>query len=372
MSTLDEVATLAGVSKSTVCRVIRQTGYVHPDTVKVVRAAINQAKYEPPALRAKRALQRGASAETPMEQDRQLSAYALIVPQIAGRLYLSLLAGFESAAQERYRQAFVCNTHNNVFRQGNELLQLIQKRVNGVAIVPVAETPTPPTHIEALQSAGIPVVLLHRDVEGANCPLIALPLEEVGYTAGRAFLDHGHKRVALVTVPDGPSSAPHRRGLQRALEEAGLALSPSLIQCCPPMASLTVSEGEAAASAALDRLLAMPDHQRPTAIYATNDLIAELLYLQLLGRGISVPGDISVVGFGSQERFGAAAGRLTSVVVDERSVGRLAVEYLEQVASDRSAGFVEDRLMQNVQISLSKGVTLGPCREYDCVLGLYI
>lgn len=372
MSTLDQVAALAGVSKSTVCRVIHQQGYVHPDTARVVRAAIDEAKYEPPALKAKREAKRGPRAEVAGDQGRALRAYALIVPQMAGGLYVSLLAGFEAAAQQRYRQAFVCNTHNDVFRQGNELLQLIQKRVSGVAIVPVAEVPTPTAHIEAMQSAGIPVVLLHRDIEGATCPLIALPLEEVGYTAGRAILEQGHQRVALMTVPDGPSSAPHRRGLQRALEEAGSTLPPSLIQCCPSMALLTMSEAEAAVSAALDRLLALPERQCPTAIYATNDLIAELLYLELLRRGVRVPIDISIVGFGSRERIGAATARLTSVVVDEMSVGRLAIDYLEQVASDRGAGFAEDRLVQNVPISIHRGSTLGACREYNCILGLYI
>lgn len=359
MSTLDEVATLAGVSKSTVCRVIHQRGYVHPDTVRVVRAALDHTRYQPPSLKAGKMSRADATAGP----SRSLCAYALVVPQIAGGLYLSLLSGFEAAAHERYRQSFVCNTQNNVYRQSHELLQLIQKRVSGVAIVPVAEVPTPPAHIQALQSAGIPVVLLHRDVEGVNCPLVALPLEQVGYDAGQAIVAHGHRRVALVTVAQGPSSAPHRRGLQRAMEQAGLALPEELIQICTSMASGPSPDTEASVAAALDRLWALPTERRPTAIYATNDLIAETLYLQLLSRNCRVPHDVSIVGFGSRERLGAVAGRLTSVVVDEMSVGRLAVEFLERVAADRGAGFGTERLTQDVPIGLFDGTTLGPPRE---------
>src|SRR5690606_30634873 len=100
-------------------------------------------------------------------------------PEISGDLYTSLLRGFEAAAQAQYHQMIVCNTGDNVFKQGDDILQLIHKKVSGVAMVPVASSVTPVSHIEVLQSAGIPVVLLHRDVPSVTAPLVAIPLEEV-------------------------------------------------------------------------------------------------------------------------------------------------------------------------------------------------
>lgn len=350
MSTLDEVATLAGVSKATVSRVINQRGNVHPDTVRAVRAALSRTRYEPPLFKTGRP----SAGEGARESKPALSVYALVVPEIAGGLYVSLLGGFEAAANERYRQSLVCNTNNNVFKQGHELLQLLHKRVAGVAVVPVGGAPTPVTHIEALQADGIPVVLLHRDVAGADCPLIALPLEQVAYAAGRAILDKGHRRAALMTMPPGPSSDLHLSGLRRALEESGLPLPSALIKYCAALVPYVHVEAEASVSRAIDELLALPVEQRPTALYATNDTLAELVYMQLLNRGLHVPGEMSVVSFGGQQRIGAIAGRLTAVVVDESAVGRLAVEVLE----NKSIAHGEPRLVQYVPIALTEGMTL--------------
>ncbi len=65
-------------------------------------------------------------------------------------------------------------------------------------------------------------MLLHRDVEGATVPLIALPLTRVGYRAGQELADRGHRRIAVFATASGASFALHREGLERSLRERGL------------------------------------------------------------------------------------------------------------------------------------------------------
>ena len=82
----------------------------------------------------------------------------------------------------------------------------------------------------------------------------------------------------------------------------------------------------------LTALTAMMDHpERPTAIFASFDSVAELIYLLLLRLGLRVPEDISLVGFGATVRSSAILRRITSVTVDEMRIGNRAVELLDRM-----------------------------------------
>ncbi len=355
MVTIDHVANLAGVSKATVSRVINQRGNVSADTVRMVRDAMTRAQYAAPLPKPTRS----QGTDGIRTNGATLSAYALLVPEMSNGLYSSLLRGFEAAAQAQYHQMIVCNTADNVYKQGDDILQLIHKKVSGVAIVPVASATTPLSHIETLENAGIPVVLLHRDVPNATTPLVALPLEGAGYYAGRTLLACGHRRVALFTSADSASANLHRKGFERALAEQDADLPDYRVCLCPFIRPFSVSTLELCVDAALDRLWSMPEHERPTAIYVTADVIAEALFMRLLSRGISIPNDVSVLGFGTAQRDGVITSRLSAVVVDELAIGKTAVEFLEQSRKSRNGDdYDTDRLTRNADLSLAEGETL--------------
>jgi LacI family transcriptional regulator len=357
-STVDEVAMLAGVSKATVSRVLNQRGNVHPDTVKLVREAMARAKYEAPIMR-----QGKANGSSGAGDAATLRAYALVVPEISGGMYSTLLEGFGAAANDRYHQPIVSNTGNNLYKQGDEILQLIHKHVGGVAIVPVASASTPAVHIEAFQAANIPVVLLHRDVPGVSAPLVELPLEDVGYRAGMALLDRGHRRIALFTIPQGPSSNMHRCGLSRALAERGMTLTDEQVHAFEGAAPFSLPTIEASIDRAMQRIQALAPDQRPTAVFATNDIIAEGVYMRLMRDGVRVPDQMSLVSFGGQQRVSTVAARLAAIVVDEQWIGRTAVELLEQASRPRGSEEPSERVVKKAELSLVEGETLGtgPC-----------
>ena len=95
-----------------------------------------------------------------------LDILALVIPEVLSGFYPSLQHSFEESARESQNQMMVCCTRNNIDKQGNAILQLIDNQVGGVAIVPASTPPTPAYQIRQLQKAGIPVVLCHRPVEG--------------------------------------------------------------------------------------------------------------------------------------------------------------------------------------------------------------
>ena len=362
MTTLEQVASAAGVSKATVSRVINERGNVSAATAQLVREAMIRARFRAPAPKPLRSQSNRPGKGRPA----QLSAYALLVPEISGDLYVSLLRGFEAASKPQLHQTIVCNTNDNVLKQADDLIQLMHKQVSGIAIVPVASSPTPVAHISVVQSMGIPVVLLHRDVEGATAPLIGLPLKQIGQRAGRELIERGHRRIAMFTSESGTSARPHRDGLQDALRKQGLDLPEHMVCACPGAVPLSMSTLEDCVAQGVTRLWSsLPESERPTAVYVTSSVIAEVLYMKLLEQGLKVGKDVSVLGFGASQRVGAINSRLSAIVVDELEIGRDAIELLERSRRTPQNGdsAPAERLIRQAELSLAPGETLAPAPQ---------
>lgn len=357
MMTLDDLALQAGVSKATVSRVINERGNVSAAKVRLVRETIARTRFNAPAPKPPRGQpSKARQAATPV-----LSVYALLVPEISGDLYVSLLRGFEAASQPQRHQTIVCNTNDNVLKQADDLIQLMHKQVSGIAIVPVSSSQTPLAHISVIQSVGIPVVLLHRDVEGATAPLIALPLRQIGQRAGRELFDRGHRRIAFFTSDGSTAGAKHREGLEEALRKRGLVLPEEMICSCAGAIPLSMQTLEASVDGAIARLWSLPESDRPTAIYVPSSVIAEVLYMKLQERGLKIGKDVSLLAFGASQRVGAINSRLSSITVDELQIGRYAIELLERSRPGPQNGdtAASDRLVRHAELSFAIGETLG-------------
>ena len=183
-----------------------------------------------------------------------LDLFALVVPETHSGFYPSLLHGFEAAAKAVHHQAIVCSTDNNFERQADALLQLMDKEVGGVAIVPTTNPPTPAYQIRQLHSRGIPVVFCHRRVPGVQAPLLSLPYLDVGRRAGEVFVAHGHTRVAFFATHRSAGTEAYLEGLREAVHSAGGQVPHDCVYVgtsSTPDASLQ----EAAVAGALERML---------------------------------------------------------------------------------------------------------------------
>lgn len=289
---------------------------------------------------------------------RGLDIFALVLPETQSSFYPSLQKSFELSASNYQNQILVCNSDNNVDRQGNIILQLLDKKVAGVAIVPTTTTPTPPFQIRQLQSAGIPVVFCHRPVEGVQAPLVAIPFHAVGLLAGRSLAERGHRRVAFFSPHRTNAAAAYESGCREGLRGVSGEIPNEFVYYGPGLPG-HVNYDEDAIEIALKQML--QDPQPPTAIYATFDSMAELIYLILSRMGVRMPQDISLLGFGGVTRIGAIIRRLSSVTVDETQIGRLAAEMLHRMRS--GAMPIDQGEVQTASIQLSVGSTLGPAPD---------
>jgi DNA-binding LacI/PurR family transcriptional regulator len=280
--------------------------------------------------------------------------FALVIPETRTGYYPSLQRGFTQASAAGHNQVIVSDTGNDPYRQADAMMQLMDQRVAGVAIVPTTLAPTPAHQIRPLQESGIPVVFCHRRIEGVRAPLVTFCAMDVGRIAGRALAQRGHRRAAYFGSHRGGLGPIYEQGLREAMRESGGDLPEAFVKY--GRTGNITAEYEAAVMQNLKELLDGKD--RPTGILCGFDSDAELVYLLLERLGVRVPQDVSLIGFGGQWREGALTRRLVSVTVDEEQLGRHAVRLLEEMRRrDRPIDDMTEILMP---LELSGGQTLGP------------
>jgi len=280
-----------------------------------------------------------------------LDVFALIVPTAHDGFYPSLLYGFESAASEIRHQTIICTTHDNVERQADVLMQLLDQNIGGAAINPTSPQPTPAYQIKLLRQQNVPVVFCHRRVEGVAAPLVAIPFREVGRRAGRALVERGHRRAAFVASYAYFVSREYEAGMEEALKACG---EPFHLESVYLSESNDLSEADVLA--ALEKLFGRPDP--PTVLFASFDSLAEMIYLLLPRLGLRVPEDVSLIGFGGAWRQNPLSQRITSVVVDEIEAGRKAVALLHEMRIGQRP--IDDNEEFVMDVGLSERQTLAP------------
>lgn len=346
-----EIAKVAGVSTATVSRVLNHSSKVDPALAAAVHSAVDELNY-------KHTPRRRRSVRGPeVARQRRSEVFALIGPDTQTAFSQSLQHGFGSAADEINHRIMVCSTSNDVHKQADIFLQLMDKNVAGVALIPGLGG-LPPTHqIRQLQAVGVPVVLLHRSVEGVSAPLIELRGDRIGRMAGEAMAKHGHRVVAYI-APNRLGLAPiYEESLRRALAQHGGELP---VDCVDygDLNLFTAEEFLRYGASLQEKLETLMNRQpRPTAIFTSFETIAEGVYLGLQQMGLRIPEDVSLVTFGDKHRRGLIGCRLDSITAAEAQAGRLAAQWLDQMC--RGERDIDNGEVQLVDLTFSAGATLG-------------
>jgi DNA-binding LacI/PurR family transcriptional regulator len=262
-----------------------------------------------------------------------IRVFALIGPELSSGFYPALQKGFDLGSDDLGYQIITSNTNNDVRVQANTILQLMDKSVAGVAIVPATIGPSPAHHIRQLQRNGIPVVMLHRGVDDVQAPLVTIPAVQVGELAGREMIKRGHTRIGFCASQRAGSSGNYLKGLQSAMNDAGLEISENHVHYgdIRVFDNENYADYEASLDKWFDRHMTGPD--RPTALFTSFESVGEFAYFVALRRGLRVPEDLSIVTVGGQDRRGAIVRRLACVTVNEQQAGRLTARLLDEMQS---------------------------------------
>ena len=271
MVTIQEVARKAGVAPITVSRVVNRSGYVADQVRKRVEAAIEDLGYVPNTLA--RSL-----------RSRRTNMLALVLTDITNPFFTTVAGAVEAAANEAGFMLIVCNTGESEAKEQNYLQALIQRRVDGILLVPAAGQTKA---IEFARKHGTPMVVLDRRVTGLKADSVRCDSEGGAYSLGQLLLSLGHRQMAVLTGPAGVSTSDDRvAGFQRALNGDDASA-----RCAVYRGRFTQDSGRAMA---LEAMRAQP---RPTALFAANNFIAIGALNALRELEVEVPGHVSLVGF---------------------------------------------------------------------------
>lgn len=269
------------------------------------------------------------------EKRSKMRIFALIAPELSIGYYALLQRGFDRAAGELGYQIVVSNTDNDVRYQADTLLQLIDKGVSGVALVPSTLGPSADHQVRLLQRAHIPVVLLHRPVPEIEAPLLSIPAESIGRMAAEKLIEAGHQRIAYCASQRGGAALGYERGFRLALDQAGIELRDEHV-FYGNMTFLNADHYRAYEKdfeVWFDRVWQKKD--RPTAIFTSFESLGDIIYVAALRRGVQVPQDFSLLAVGGKERRGAVGRRLSCVTLDEEQTGRETVRLLDEMCREQ-------------------------------------
>jgi LacI family transcriptional regulator len=235
----------------------------------------------------------------------------------------------EDRAHELGYDLLLMHTLNTVEREEYCIRRMLARRVDGIFISPVYRMEPEARIYKELAAQQTRVVLLGPSAPFCNqFPAVQVDDLVASFTATQHLLKLGHKRIAFLAGPlAAPWSQARFEGYRRALREAGMDVDDSLVF----QAGSTTEDGVKAASQMLD------ESCKATAVQAANDLVAIGFADMLLNRGVRIPQDISVVGFGNTITSEYFRVPMTTVRQPKFRLGLAAVEMMLQLLRGQRA-----------------------------------
>lgn len=289
-ATISDVAQAAGVSRATVSRVMNGRK-VDPELARRVQVVAERLHYRP-SLTA-RSLSLGRTL-----------AVGLVVPDLTNPMFQAVLRGVADGADADGYAVVVAETAQQAARE-IEIARTTRARCDALVLV----SPSVPDKelAEAATQLG-PLVMVNRTLPELSIPAVSVDFAEAMYSAVEHLTSLGHESIVYLAGPSSsPSNAARIAGLDRA-QVSFRSVSFIVLPC-----GNSIAEGHAAAEHVLST--------RASAVIAYNDLVAFGLLARLSECGVSVPEDVSVVGFDDIELAGYATPPLTTVAVPHAELG---------------------------------------------------
>jgi DNA-binding LacI/PurR family transcriptional regulator len=304
MPTINDVSRLAGVSKTTVSRVLNTPELVNVRTRTKVLEVIQKLNYSPSIIA------RGMRGQ-------KTNMIGVIIPDITNLFYSEFLKHVEKAAVEKGYIVVICSTEVDPGRELEYMQQLMKRQIDGLILCRYRSVREDADSLGVL-ARRIPIVVMDQPSDG-------FPVSAV-YTDARGgikeltsyLLKSGYRRIAILCgYKKYPFSLMRFGGYEDALREYGLAIDPDLVVECDS----TAADGFRAA----ERLM---KHAMPEAVVAVTDLIALGAMRYLQDNGYSVPGDVAIAGFDNIPLSSLSSPQLTTV---SQPIERMAAEAVQQL-----------------------------------------
>lgn len=305
-ATLNDIAEQAGVSVSTVSRVLNDKASkyrISSETADLIHRIAEELRYRPNQVA------RGLRLKT-------THTLGLIAPDVSNPFFASIIKRVQNVAHDLGYSLVVCNTDENMELEVEHVNLLYRKRVDGLIAMPVGQDAA---HYQEWLEKGIPLVLLDRCFDELKVPSVVVDNYAGAYEAVNYLLDAGHRRIAFVQgLPGTYTNTERLRGYKAALQNHGINIEERLI----------VGGDFRQENGYIETKLLLTMGHRPTAIFATGDLITLGALQAIYEEGLEIPQDISLLTFDDFDFAPFLRCPLTAVQQPREMMGEVAVKML--------------------------------------------
>ncbi len=305
MATIYEVSKLAGVSLATVSRVMNDSGRVSDKTREKVLAAMRELDYRPNTIAQSLASNRS-------------NCVGVLVSEVYGPFFGAMLSGIESELRNAGKLAMFATGHSDEAQELEAIKFLLDRNCDALIL-----------HVEALsdeylleqKEGAMPFVVMNRAVSGLEDNCISVNNEQGGYLATNVLLEMGHRDIAYISGPLTWGDASARlAGHKRALRQHGQQFDERLLV-----------EGDYHEISGGNGMTQLLQQGLPfTAVVCANDEMAAGALEMIRARGMSMPEDMSIVGFDNSPVSRYLHPKLTTVDFPVADMGRMAAHWVLQ------------------------------------------
>jgi DNA-binding LacI/PurR family transcriptional regulator len=281
--TIRDVARAAGVSPATVSAVINDRPNVRSSTRARVLSVIQTLDYRPLAAARNLRLKSGGADSSPRR-------VALIVKELRNPFYAEITLGAIQTTWAHDVLLLVLSSEGHVERERSLMQSIVDSGAQGVILAPVLNEDTDLSHVYDMKRSGMPLVLL-EDVAWVKAPVVSVDNVEMAKRAAKYLIEGGHERIAHFAGPSYTAHSDERiAGFREAYSESRVAFSDHFVV----RAGASYDDGY---RVGMEYFSGPPGNDRPTAVTCFNDLLAIGLMRALAELGLSVPEDVSVIGY---------------------------------------------------------------------------
>jgi len=331
--TIRDIAKKANVSATTVSRVLNDSGYVKEETKQAILKAIEELNYVPSAVA--RSL---SKSET--------NTIGVVVPDLSNPFFSDIVRGINNKADETDFTILLMDTNeDHLDKEVRYLKMLKEQRIRGLIITPTSEkTSYSSDYVKLLRSLGVPIVLIDRDIKRSTFDGVFADDYNGSSEAFQVLIDEGHTEIGIIAGPT--TSRPGRERL-KAYRDTLEANEIAIKDCFIKHGDFKLQSGYELTMEFLNQ------EEKPTAIFASNNMMGMGCVKAIYAMGLRIPEDISLIVFDGVEIFDIMNLPISVITRPTVRMGELAMEILyDRIMNDPDALDVTRRLTLNTKLVL--------------------
>lgn len=318
--TIKDIAKEAEVSVTTVSRVLNNKPDVGDDTRAKILKIIDEMNYNPNSVARGLVMQK-------------THTIGLIIPDISNPFFPQVARAIEDKAQKLGYSVIFFNTDNHLEREKKAVELFKSKQVDGLI---VSLSLGNEEILKELKASNYPVVQIDRSVFNDIYPLVSIDNKNSSYQMIEYMLKKGHKRIAHISGDLNTTTARERlAGYKKALQDYEIEINDDYI--------IEGDYTQHSGFEAMQKLIELKE--RPTAVFAANDLSAAGVYKALFAAGLKIPDDVAVAGHDDINLASLLRPELTTMKQPKYSMGERAVTVLMKMINDQEKE-IEDQILK--------------------------